>query len=316
MPRWPNGWPALGRRTSAILLLTFTAIIAAGVVTAAVTTDLVWLAIAAVVVTMVLQLALSRSSHNLAVRLAAERPVVADVAPAAADAPVAAVFDLKYAPGEPLDLLRRDLQRDVSSLIMLNSLLPAAGRLPPPGGWAATPDTLLALVSSVMKSIGPSTIVECGSGTSTSWLSVALNSVGGGRLISLEHDPEYGAQTRRALESVGIESRADVRVFPLEPRHIDGETFAWFPDEAFSDIPDITLLFVDGPPGYLGPQARFPALPLLASQLADGALVVLDDIDRAEEQEVLVRWLSKSWSGVTLTEETRTDRAVLLRVSR
>ena len=50
------------------------------------------------------------------------------------------------------------------------------------------------------------------------------------------------------------------------------------------------MLLVDGPVGALGPQARYPALPLLRERLLPGAVVLLDDADRPEEQEVLARW--------------------------
>jgi predicted O-methyltransferase YrrM len=303
-------WPYASRKTLTTALAASIVLLVIGLAGSIVFHSIAWFGVALVGVVIVAQLTLSKASHNTAVFLA-ERG--AESAQAAATFPVASVT---YAPGEPLDLLRRDLQRDVSALLTLNTLLDVPGRLPAPGGWAATPDTILALVSAVLSAKGPSTIVECGSGTSTAWMSLALSSVGAGRLISLEHEESYGGQTRQALADVGLASLADVRVHPLESRRIDDETHVWFPSAAFADIEAITLLFVDGPPGYIGPEARFPAVPLLASQLADGALVVLDDIDRPEEQAILARWLGRSWSGVTLTEESRTDRAVLLRASR
>ena len=54
----------------------------------------------------------------------------------------------------------------------------------------------------------------------------------------------------------------------------------------------IDLLLVDGPPAYAAGHelARYPALPVLYDRLAPGATVVLDDVERAGEQEVLRRW--------------------------
>ena len=54
----------------------------------------------------------------------------------------------------------------------------------------------------------------------------------------------------------------------------------------------IDLLVVDGPPAFadgLG-LARHPALPVLRDRLAPDATVVLDDVERPGEQEVLRRW--------------------------
>ena len=50
------------------------------------------------------------------------------------------------------------------------------------------------------------------------------------------------------------------------------------------------LVVVDGPPRTVGPEARYPALPVLASQLNDGAIILMDDANRADERAVLERW--------------------------
>jgi hypothetical protein len=55
----------------------------------------------------------------------------------------------------------------------------------------------------------------------------------------------------------------------------------------------IDLLFVDGPPKATGPQARFPAIPVLLSQLSDDALIVLDDTAREDERAISDRWVAE-----------------------
>jgi hypothetical protein len=54
----------------------------------------------------------------------------------------------------------------------------------------------------------------------------------------------------------------------------------------------VDLLLVDGPPADTADKvlARYPALPALHGRLARGATVVLDDVERPGEQEVLRRW--------------------------
>ena len=49
---------------------------------------------------------------------------------------------------------------------------------------------------------------------------------------------------------------------------------------------------MDGPPADTADKvlARYPALPALRARLAPGATVVLDDVERPGEQEVLTRW--------------------------
>ena len=55
----------------------------------------------------------------------------------------------------------------------------------------------------------------------------------------------------------------------------------------------IDLLVVDGPPGLLRPQARYPALPVLRERLSPGASILLDDTHRADEREIVRRWLDE-----------------------
>ena len=54
----------------------------------------------------------------------------------------------------------------------------------------------------------------------------------------------------------------------------------------------IDFLFVDGPPKAVGEHARAPALAEFASRLAPGSLVLLDDMQRDDEQEIVARWLA------------------------
>ena len=219
---------------------------------------------------------------------------------------------VRYAPGEPLDMLRRDLQRDVSALLGLYSLVEVPALVPPPGGWAATPETLLALVSEIQRADRIGTIVECGSGTSTIWMALALRKRGEGRVISLEHDPDYAAQTRRQLVDLGLDDVVEIRVGGLSDQVIDGRMFTWFGDDLLDQIDDVSLLFVDGPPGHFGSMVRYPALPKLRSRLAANAIVVLDDVDRAEELAVLDAWRQLEPRHPKIGVRYMTDRAAIL----
>ena len=67
----------------------------------------------------------------------------------------------------------------------------------------------------------------------------------------------------------------------------------WYDPAAYADLHDIGLAFVDGPPGNVGPQARYPMVPLLADRLADRCAILLDDMRRAEEGAVGERWMAQ-----------------------
>jgi predicted O-methyltransferase YrrM len=217
-------------------------------------------------------------------------------------------------PGEPLDMLRRDLQRDLSAMLALNRMLPAVGSIPAPGGWAATPETLLALVARILEMPGPALVVECGSGTSSVWIALALRRRGGGRLISLEHDPEYATLTETRIQQLGLADLVEVRRAPITRTVVNGAEYGWYAVESVRDIENISLLFVDGPPGSLGERARFPALSMLGTRVVDGGWIVLDDIDRADEQRIRDEWIESSLPNRTLVPRAQTDRAAIIEV--
>ncbi len=136
-------------------------------------------------------------------------------------------------------------------------------------------------------------IVELGSGVSTVILARLLAQRGGAadrRLVAVEHDARWrrwvvGQLATEGLDGVVVE--AGLRPFA------DGGGLAWY-DEAAVDaaVEVIDLLVVDGPPAFEPGYglARHRALAVLHDRLVPGATVILDDIERVGEQEVLRRW--------------------------
>ena len=117
---------------------------------------------------------------------------------------------------------------------------------------------------------------------------------GGGRLHSLEHDGGWATFVRSWLERERLEPVATVIEAPLRPHPLALDGADWYDAAALARLPDdgIDLLLVDGPPAGepgLG-RSRYPALGALADRLADDAIVVLDDVDRPGETEVLAAW--------------------------
>jgi predicted O-methyltransferase YrrM len=179
----------------------------------------------------------------------------------------------------------------LEALQNLKDVLPATDLLPPTRGWAASPDLLMVLVDLVITE-RPSLIVECGSGASTLWMALALRRFEiDGRIVSLEHDPIFGAKTRDLLARHKVLDLVELRDAPLESYSLDGENYSWYATRAWEDLKGIDLLFVDGPPAATGDRARYPGLPLLSESLSPVATVVLDDLIVPDMQEVLRLWL-------------------------
>lgn len=219
-------------------------------------------------------------------------------------------------------LLKRQL-REIEGLLQLFARVESAEPMPPSGDWALNPQGLLSLVTLVERQ-RPRVVVELGSGTSTVWLGYALAAVpsapatnGTGRsprLISLEHDERYAAESRGGIRHhESAMAPTEVRMAPLTTVQVRDEEFQWYDPAALSDIDAIDLLIVDGPPGSTGPLARYPAVPVLRDKLTDGALVVLDDADRDDEAKIVERWMQEV-PGLA-REWNRTDRQVVLRYS-
>jgi predicted O-methyltransferase YrrM len=119
------------------------------------------------------------------------------------------------------------------------------------------------------------------------------------RLVAVEHDVAWARRVTEELDREGIGHQVTVVDAPLTEHPLAQRGLEWYDETAMSSGLDralggeqIDLLVVDGPPAFAAgfELARYPALPALRHRLAPGATVVLDDIDRVGEQEVVRRW--------------------------
>lgn len=133
-------------------------------------------------------------------------------------------------------------------------------------------------------------ILECGSGVSTLLLARLLREREGGVITSLEHDPHWATLIQDHLQREHLAQIAHVIYAPLQ-----GDP-PWY---RLDETPDeIDLLIVDGPPAFDPSHGtrRAPALLRFDDKLVGGAAVILDDIDRSGEQQVLATWeTSTNW---------------------
>jgi predicted O-methyltransferase YrrM len=135
-------------------------------------------------------------------------------------------------------------------------------------------------------------VVELGSGVSTVVLARLMRERGG-RLTSVEHDPDWARVVRSQLEREELTNVVELIEGPLEPHPLAPDGAPWYPEAAVAELPNpIDLLLVDGPPGYGEgmERSRYPALPALNDHLAMNAMVVLDDATRPGERDILARW--------------------------
>lgn len=157
--------------------------------------------------------------------------------------------------------------------------------LPRKTGWQL-PDDGGEYLRALVERNEPSLILECGSGRSTLYLAQACADFGG-YVCSLEHLEGFAKDTADGLVANGLQGKAYVEWAPLQ--EFDGGLL-WYDYDAWKDLRDIQMLFVDGPPGHTAEFARAPALPLLGDRLAPGCIVVLDDMNRKQEKQIWASW--------------------------
>ena len=185
------------------------------------------------------------------------------------------------------DFITRPGPGDLNAWQVLRPLLDGRPYLPFSSGAMRT-GGLVHLCNHIVHA-RPAQVVECGSGVSTVVLARLLRQRGTGRLTALEHDEGWAAEVERTLADEGLGDVARVVLAPLQ----DG----WYAQAGVDALPQaIDLLIVDGPPADTAAlaEARHPALGRLAARLHPGALIVLDDIGRGGEREVLRRWEAES----------------------
>jgi len=161
--------------------------------------------------------------------------------------------------------------------------------LPPMRAWAGFPD-FLSYLYRLVRAAEPPLVVECGSGVSTVVIATALAQIGRGSLVSLEHDEWYASRTRSWLVARHLDNHAEVLVAPLGYSDVAPHN-PWYQHAWVEDDPrEIDLLVVDGPPGSTADRARYPAVPLLSARFSCDCVIVLDDVNRDDEREVLEVW--------------------------
>jgi predicted O-methyltransferase YrrM len=171
----------------------------------------------------------------------------------------------------------------------------------PWGAGTMRPAGLVAVCNDIVL-MGRRRVVELGSGVSTVLLARLLTQrrlTGSFRMVAVEHDAGWAHWVTDQLDREGFGHDVVVIHAPLLPHGLAERSLPWYDERAVAAGLDsalqgglIDLLLVDGPPAYATGYglARYPALPVLHDRLAPGATVVLDDIERPGEQEVLRRW--------------------------
>ena len=196
-------------------------------------------------------------------------------------------FDLqKY-----LYYLSYHVPREVEAQQQLQNTYRPEGLRPLLGGWALTPSGMLDIAQAISRE-APNVVVECGSGTSTMWIALALRDSGGGHVYALEHEPAFAAETRRQLLSQGLAEYATVVDAPIVEQNGSNEVVEWYDVSGIGEVDRIDVLVVDGPPEALGGIRKY-AIEILYERFADGTHVFADDVNRDAERTMITNWINE-----------------------
>jgi hypothetical protein len=234
------------------------------------------------------------------------------LAPEAAAAPSAPSFGtlLKEFQQELARLQHVDY-RLTEGLTALYATLPIRLPLPPMRGWPISPDFAAIMVAEILGH-RPTLVVEAGSGISSLLIGYALEKLGQGRAVCLDHEAVYAERTRALLRMHELDHRVEVVHAPLTTAPSTEPALTWYDTAGLADLGNISMLVIDGPPSATGPQARYPALPLLRDRLAPRCRVLLDDGGRPEEVQAAKRWLGEGYGFKQVTTFDCEKGAVLL----
>ena len=188
------------------------------------------------------------------------------------------------------------LLETLADLLAMNYLTPLAGNYLPWSGYAMRPSGLVKILNQILIR-QHLTIVECGGGISTLYISRLFAQNGWqGHLYCIENNRDWLDFLAARLDNEGLKNYVTLIDAPLKPCDFAIDQTPWYDVEAIRHAlpPSQTIdcLLVDGPPAYR-PEiqySRFPAVPFFKNQLATGSTILLDDINREGEQAILKRW--------------------------
>jgi predicted O-methyltransferase YrrM len=195
-------------------------------------------------------------------------------------------------------LFRLDsISRASHDAVAMQVLAPLSSTYQPWSTSALRPSGLVKILNEIVVN-RRSCIVECGGGISTVYIAKLLKEQGQGHLYTIEDNLGWIDLLKGILQKQGVSDYVTVIPAPLTDCEFSLENNLWYDLSKFRSIVTpctIDLLIVDGPPAYDQPRrlARYPALPALQDHLAPNFTVILDDINRSGEAEILVKWAAE-----------------------
>lgn len=164
-------------------------------------------------------------------------------------------------------------------------------------GGALSPDMAEILCRELLTQ-KPDLVVECGAGVSTLIIGYILKGLGKGKLVTLEHDLEWQKRVNSWITLHDLRDHLVVLHAPLIEQQLERDTVFWYDISEFEKLMKtdllprntIDLLFVDGPPEFVSPYVRRPAVFVMRQWFATNCVVVVDDANRPADADIIRQW--------------------------
>ncbi|HNP17414.1 MAG TPA: class I SAM-dependent methyltransferase [Fulvivirga sp.] len=178
----------------------------------------------------------------------------------------------------------------IDALFSIHNIIKLNYPLPIMNDWAISSDFAHVLATKIMSKEKP-TIVDVGSGISTLISGYIAKKIGG-QVISLEHNKDFFEQTNEMISNHELQDYIKLYFCPLKKYTINKKSWQWYDISKIKFPNTIDILTVDGPPGNIQINSRFPAVPILNKYITLDTTVLLDDGAREDEQEIANMWVA------------------------
>ena len=189
-----------------------------------------------------------------------------------------------------IDRFRMAMQKDI---LAIQYLAPLSKDYLPWNVASMRPSSIVVILNEIMLNERRS-VLECGCGISTFYIASMLQHRGA-HLYTVENDEAWAAKVMEILTRNGLESYVTLINAPLSKTSLSMAGSLWYAEDNIrahlKDI-QIDLLIVDGPPASekKDKYARYPAVPFARHYFGDDYTIILHDINRAGEQEIIKKW--------------------------
>lgn len=144
------------------------------------------------------------------------------------------------------------------------------------------------VITDIIHDIGSEArVVEFGSGSSSVRFAMELQ---GAHIISIESSPDFLLRTGALAQEYNVQSNLKIKYAPLQfQTYGPGQILSYRRDE-ITEFDDIDCVIIDGPPFYTL-RGREACLYQIYAKLKVGGVVILDDVQRDAEKQILNNWL-------------------------